>query len=260
MKSLGGFVCVRNGISLDYSFQQAIESLLPVCDEVIACDSDSEDGTTELLHQIASEDSRIKVINWPWTDPQARSHHAWIEWLNFARSHLTADCQITLDADEVLDDSPQCHLVIRDALLTDNPARFFHRLNFWRDPFSLIPTGHCLADHVARMGYADRKTHSDEPRVEDGEDWRLLDEGLHHPDLKIFHLGFLRPKSIFYAKSNAVARMWQGGGRDARLVEGEAKGLEVWQTDCAYADKLLPYSGYYPASVVKWLANRGHLI
>jgi glycosyltransferase involved in cell wall biosynthesis len=256
--SLGGFVCCRNVISLDYCVSEAIQSLLPVCSEVIVCDSDSSDGTTELLHQMARQDSRIRVINWPWTDPQARSHHAWVEWLNFARQHLTTDCQITLDADEVLDDAPECHRVILDALGTDQPARFFHRLNFWRDPHSLIPPGVCLADRVARMGFADRTMHSDEPRTEDGADWRILDEATFHPDLKIFHLGFLRRKSAFYAKNKAVARIWNGEGRDPRLVEGEAKGLEVWETDCAWTNDLLSYPGPWPQSVKAWLEKRGH--
>src|ERR1019366_1545874 len=135
-------------------------------------DSDSNDGTREMLDEMVRKDPRIRVINWPWTDPQGRGHHGWVEWLNFARSHLTTDCQITLDADEVLDDAPECHRVIRDALETDQPARYFHRLNFWRDPHSLIPHGHCCAWQVARMGLTDRMAHSDEPRTDDGQDWR----------------------------------------------------------------------------------------
>jgi len=260
MKTLGGYVCVRRGLALDYCFPEAIRSLLPVCNEVVVCDSDSDDGTREYLDQMARNYPKIRVINRPWPDPQGRSHHFWVEWLNYARQHLTTDCQITLDADEVLDDSPLCHKVIQDALCTDHPARFFHRLNFWRDPHSLIPSGYCLADKVARMGLADRTMHSDEPRSEDGADWRILDEAVFHPDLKIFHLGFLRRREAFYAKNRAVSRIWQGEGRDPRLIEGEQNGLEVWETSCEYADLLVPYTGHYPASVVKWLAERRHYV
>lgn len=254
--SLSGFVCVRNALRLDYCITESLKSLLPVCQEVIACDSDSDDGTRELLDRMAKDDSRIRVINWPWTDPQSRSHHAWIEWLNFARGHLTTDCQITLDADEVLDDDPKCHRVIQDALHTEQPARFFHRLNFWRDPHSLIPHGHCCAWQVARMGFTDRMIHSDEPRSEDGADWRILDEAVFHPDLKIFHLGFLRRKEQFYAKNRSVARIWFGHGRDSRLEQGEQKGLELWETECAFSNDLLPYEGSWPESVRKWLTER----
>lgn len=254
--SLGGFICCRNALRLDYCVQIAAESLLPVCDELILCDSDSDDGTTDLLHELARANSRIRVINWPWTDPRGQMHHAWVDWLNFARAHLTTDCQITLDADEVLDDNPLCHLVIRDALKTNSPGRCFDRLNFWRDPRSLIPAGVCCGHLVARMGFADRRMHSDEPHDGQG-DWRIVEEAVFHPDLKIFHLGFLRRKEAFYAKARAVQRIWFDK-YDARLEEGERAGKGVAETECSFTDQLVPYSGSYPASVRKWLEERGH--
>lgn len=267
MKTLGGYVCVRNGVDLDYCFQEAVMSLLPVCDEVVVCDSDSTDGARDAIENLMDYEKlkllhyrspKIRLINWPWTDPKARSHHAWVEWLNFARSYLTTDCQITLDADEVLDDNPLCHQVIRDALQTDNPCRTFDRLNFWRDPHSLIPDGHCCGKFVTRMGWTKYPMVSDEPH-HPGES-QLLDEAVRHPDLKIFHLGFLRPKDKFYAKARAVSRIWQGDSLDPRLVKGEQEGKELWETDCDYSDKLVPYNGPYPASVKAWLRQRGHIV
>jgi hypothetical protein len=174
--------------------------------------------------------------------------------------HLTTDCQITLDADEVLDDNPLCHLVIRDALQTDNPARKFDRLNFWQDPRHLIPEGHCCGKIVARMGPADWKMHSDEPHQDDGDDWRMVERSVFHPDLRIFHLGFLRRRDAFYDKNKIIARMWNGPDqpRDPRLIAGEERGLELWQTECAYADQLVHYTGDFPAGVKAWLLERGH--
>lgn len=258
IKTLGGFVCVRNGDRLDYCWREAVASLLPVCSEIVISDSNSNDGTTEVLHQMARDEPKIRVINWPWTDPKGESHHAFIRWLNFARSHLTTDCQITLDADEVLDDNPLCHRVILDALHTDNPCRFFHRLNFWRDARSLIPPHYCCAHHVARMGPASYFVHSDEPRTENGQDWRILDEAVFHPDLKIFHLGFLRRREAFYEKAKAVGSMWFAS-YDERIKAAEEAGKPVWESECEYSDKLIPYSGGYPASVRRWLEERGHV-
>lgn len=257
MKSLGSFICCRNGISFDYCFDLAAESLLKVASELILCDSDSDDGTREKMQAMAVADPRIRVINWPWPEPKGVMHRAYVEWMNFARGHLTTDCQITLDADEYLDDNPLCHLVIRDALKTDQPGRCFHRLNFWRDPHSLIPAGVCCSDTVHRMGFQSYKMHSDEPR-EGEDDWRILENSPFHPDLRIFHLGFLRPKEKFYLKARALHKMWFGAP-DPRLIEGEKRGVELYETECDWVDRLVPYSGSYPTSVRKWLEERERL-
>lgn len=257
MKTLGGYVCVRNGYRLDYCFEMAIQSLLPVCSEVVVCDSDSDDGTTECLLQMVANNPKIRLINWPWKDPKGVSHNAWIEWLNFARQHLTTECQITLDADEVLSDHPSCHLAIQSALDTDMPARRFDRLNFWRDPHSLIPEGHCCGKVVARMGPTAWKMHSDEP-VHAGES-PLIDQAIFNPALQIFHLGFLRDQNAFYRKARAVLGIWFDRF-DERLEKGEREGKPVWETECAFTDLLVPYTGYYPAPVRTWMSDRGHQI
>jgi glycosyltransferase involved in cell wall biosynthesis len=49
MKTLAGILCIRNGLKLDYCFREAGQSLLGVCDEVVICDSDSDDGTRQIM-------------------------------------------------------------------------------------------------------------------------------------------------------------------------------------------------------------------
>lgn len=259
MKTLGSYICVRNGIKLDYCFDLAIKSLLELnfLHELILCDSDSDDGTREVLNAWAAHDNRIRVINWPWTNPKGVSHHAWIEWLNYARQHLTTDVQITLDADEVLDTSPLSKMEIFSALRSDNPCRYFDRLNFWRDPYSLIPEGECCGKYVARMGPTNEWMPSDQP-LHPGES-KIVDSAVRADHLRIFHLGFLREQHAFYRKARAVSEIWFSRF-DTRLEEGEKKGLPVWETECSWKDRLVPYTGTHPAAVVKWLRARQHSI
>ena len=40
-----GFTFVRNGVKFDYPFEEAIRSILPICDEVIVAVGNSEDDT-----------------------------------------------------------------------------------------------------------------------------------------------------------------------------------------------------------------------
>lgn len=62
-----GFSFIRNGVKFDYPFEQAIKSILPVCDMVIVAVGKSEDDT---LQRVRSIDSKIKVIETEWDETQ----------------------------------------------------------------------------------------------------------------------------------------------------------------------------------------------
>src|SRR5437868_2361863 len=98
---ISGYVNVRNGIRLDYCFREAILSLVPACDEVVVCDSDSDDGTTQAILDLMEIHPSIRYLNRPWDNPH-RHITWWVEWLNWTRERLEYPLQLTLDADEVL--------------------------------------------------------------------------------------------------------------------------------------------------------------
>lgn len=254
MKTLGSFICCRNGFKLDYSFELAAESLLKVCDQLILCDSDSTDGTREAMQRMADRDPRITVINWPWPDPKGKSHHWFIEWLNFARQHLTTDYCFYLDADEVLSDSPECHQAIREAIHHDK-CLAVDRLNFWRDASSLIPDGECCGKWCIRFGPKQYECVSDEPHH--AGERAIVDLAVKDARVKIFHLGFLRHQDAFYRKARVVLGAWFNRF-DPRLELGESQGKPVWETECDFTDRLTRFEGYMPDGVQRWLAERGH--
>lgn len=254
MSTLGGFICVRNGFELDYCWREAAESLLRVVDQLILCDSDSTDGTRQAMERMADRDKRIKVINWPWPSPKGQSHIWFIEWLNFARQHLTSDFCIYLDADEVLSDSPDCHKAIREAM-AKRECLAVDRLNFWRDASSLIPNGECCGKWCVRFGPREYECVSDEPHHQ-GER-PIVDQARKEPNVQIFHLGFLREKDAFYRKARVVLEAWFNRF-DPRLEEGESAGKPLWETECAFTERLLPFNGYMPDGVQRWLCERGH--
>jgi len=61
-----GFSFIRNAIKYDYPILEAIESILPVCDEFIVAVGKSEDNTLELIKSISPE--KIKIIETVWDD------------------------------------------------------------------------------------------------------------------------------------------------------------------------------------------------
>jgi hypothetical protein len=63
---VSGFTIIRNAVKFDYPIVQAIQSILPLCDEMIVCIGFSEDGTSELIRSIPSD--KIRIIPTVWDD------------------------------------------------------------------------------------------------------------------------------------------------------------------------------------------------
>lgn len=62
---VSGFTFIRNAITLDYPVVESIQSILPLCDEVVVAVGNSEDQTLELIQNI---DPKVKVIQTIWDD------------------------------------------------------------------------------------------------------------------------------------------------------------------------------------------------
>jgi glycosyltransferase involved in cell wall biosynthesis len=62
---VSGFTFIRNAIIYDYPIVEAIQSILPLCDEVVVAVGKSEDSTLELIQQI---DPKVRIIETVWDD------------------------------------------------------------------------------------------------------------------------------------------------------------------------------------------------
>lgn len=62
---VSGFTFIRNAIKYDYPIVEAIQSILPLCDEVVVAVGNSEDETLALIQNI---DPKIRVIETIWDD------------------------------------------------------------------------------------------------------------------------------------------------------------------------------------------------
>lgn len=61
-----GFSFIRNGIKLDYPIVEAIQSILPICDDFVVAVGNSEDDTLNLIKSI--DPQKIRVIETVWDD------------------------------------------------------------------------------------------------------------------------------------------------------------------------------------------------
>ena len=255
--SVGGNVCVRNGNLLDYPWRECIASLLPVCDRVFVCDGDSEDGTSQELKAWAETEKKIKVTRYPWPNPKG-DEDFWVKWLNHNRLLMDTDYVIQLDADEVLfEDSYPAVAQLRDAATRVRFSAWWHRLNFWKDPFHTIPHGHCCGHKVVRFGPQNVWMPSDGAHPLGAEMINMaVDCGV-----KIGHYGFLRQREAFFRKAKELQSFFFDS-YDPRLTEAEAKTAQGgnWMDVPGvnhFVNNLVPYKGMHPRVIHGWLRARG---
>lgn len=254
-KGLSGYLIVRNGLSLDYCFEVAIASLLPICNEVVVCDSDSTDGTLEHLQEMQKSEPKIRIVNYPWRDPVGDV--SWLTtWMNHARQYLEYDTQLYLDADEVL--HPSSYPLLQRNI-SKGTCFWFHRLNFWRDHRTLVPIGHCCSHEVARFGPTSLWQPSDEIHCEGqhpGPEPEMRLRAKKNPNLVIFHFGFIRKREAFFKKAKVVLKGLLGT-YDDRLVAAEADPSKPWEDFALFPAPMGRYDGTYPPVAHQWLRERG---
>ena len=249
--TLGGNICIRNGFRLDYPWREATRSLLAICDEVVVCDCDSDDGTRRWIDDWAKTEPKITVVNYPWTDPRGDTNW-WPTFLNYSRQHLSTDMHLQLDADELIHEGD--HELIRRAAEARSTL-FCHRLNFWRDPQHLIPEGVCCGTKVLRLAPANMPIPSDYPF----EPAAATMASAQDSPIRIFHYGFLRHREAFFRKAREVQRIWVNS-YDPRLekAEGFAGNWMTMDNVTGWEGQLVPYSGTHPKEIHQWLKERGY--
>lgn len=255
---LSGYTIVRNAVDLDYCVELAIRSMSAVCNEIVVCDSDSTDGTMELLEKMAQEPEfkgRLRIVHYDWPSPKGDNKFL-VTWMDHARQFLEYDMQLYLDADEVL--HPKANQTIRAFTQQKQASLWFTRHNFWKDAWHLVPEGHCCGSRVVRFGPTSLPMCSDEiydPGQEPEIRLRAHTSVAHR--LPVCHYGFLRHPKSFFAKSKVVLPALLGS-YDDRLVRAEADQSKPWHEHAPFPIPLLDYHGTHPKIAHEWLRERGY--
>lgn len=246
MTTLGGTLIAHNCLSFDYCIKEAIESLLPVCDQVVLLDAESTDGTLGLLKSYKSE--KVSVIQSDWIPQHAGAHLALLT--NKALASLRADMHINLQADEVLHEYD--YAMIRES------AQSHHRIavtrhNFWLDHRHVVPHGRTCSSTIIRIApcYV--------PSTNDAESLGHTADR-HIPAIRIFHYGLIRKPNCLVNKSRQMqADFW--GHYDPIFDDVEQRGRAAmidpkWST-AVKMEELIPYHGSHPKVAHGWLKERG---
>jgi len=96
-----GFSFIRNAIKFDYPIVEAVQSILPLCDEVIIAVGKSEDATLDLVRNI---DPKVRIIETIWEDQVRTSGNILAIETNKAFDAISADTDwcFYIQGDEIL--------------------------------------------------------------------------------------------------------------------------------------------------------------
>lgn len=98
---VSGFTFIRNAILLDYPIVAAIQSILPLCDEVVVAVGNSDDDTLGLIQNI---DPKVKIIQTTWDDSLRQNGRVLAVETDKALAAIdpAADWAIYIQGDEVM--------------------------------------------------------------------------------------------------------------------------------------------------------------
>jgi glycosyltransferase involved in cell wall biosynthesis len=223
---LSGFTFIRNTLKYDYPFQEAVESMLPLIDELVINVGDSDDGTEELVKSliVAWKEQytklEFKLIQSKWNDSLTDSGLVLSEQTNIALDACTGDWGLYLQADEALHEGE--HSFIRQCLADAHRdpgidglrLRYLHFYGGYtavQRPWNWYPSEIRLIRlnrGIRSFGDAQTFKQSNDSNVSS----RLI-------DAHIFHYGHARHPDAMKNKIHYFHRFWHGDNHKINVAQ-----------------------------------------
>lgn len=227
MSTLAGITIVRNAVQYDYNIVQTVQSLLQFCDHVFIGECGSDDATIDLLHSHFGNNSQVSLIDtkkeWNETEGKYRLTACTNKVADTARFHNFTH-QFYLQADEVA--SERSYKYIREAIQAPDNGFMCSRVNLWGSPYRVlnVPTDRqpCSTE-VVRLTRAGMQAYDDAENIGcDDVNFGYVKQ------ITIYHMGFVRRRSVMKAKIMNMQRNVFGMGHDPKLDLQEQFNPWLW--------------------------------
>lgn len=241
MKTLAGITIVRNAVQYDYNIIETIHSMLQFCDCVFIGECGSDDTTIDELHFHFGGDSNVILVDcskeWNSSNDKYRLSACTNKVADTAKYH-NFDYQFYCQADEIVHESS--YKSIREAIEQDKDGFMCSRVNLWGSPYRYlnVPVNRqpCSTE-VIRLTRAGMHAFDDAESIGcDGVDFSFLKQ------IQIYHMGFVRRRSVMKAKIINMQRNVFGMGHDPKLDGEEIFNPWLWfeQKDTSVIERPLP--------------------
>jgi glycosyltransferase involved in cell wall biosynthesis len=205
---VSGFTIVRNAVRYDYPVVEAIQSILPICDEVIVLVGNSEDDTLALIEGIVSD--KIKIHHSIWDESLRQGGKVLAVETDKAKKLINpkTDWCFYIQADEVFNTA---HTEILKSSLEANVNKseveglLFHYKHFFGN-FNYVAKSRDYYRNEIRVVRNLPDIHS----YRDAQGFRKNEQKLKvkQVDAEIFHYGWVRHPEVMKDKIKNFHQLW----------------------------------------------------
>lgn len=240
MMKVSGFTFIRNAVTNDYPIVQAIESILPLCDEFIVAVGKSEDETLSLIQNIQSD--KIKIIETVWDESVKEGGRAFALETDKAYREISPDTDwaFYIQGDECVHE--KYHPVIKKEMeryLDDNEVEglLFKYLHFY---------GSYDYTAVSRRWYRYEirllKYNKDVSSYRDAQGFRKNGRKIKVKpiDAYIYHYGWVKPPKGLGNKVRNFNKFYQNGAQPSTVTQTDV------EFDYGNADRLIRFTENHP--------------
>jgi glycosyltransferase involved in cell wall biosynthesis len=255
---ISGFTYVRNGFDYGYPFLEAIQSILPVCNEMVVAIGESTDGTREAVAELDRQ--KIKIVDTVWDMSRREGGKVFAQQANIALDQITGEWAFHIQADEVIheNDLPKIVSAINQYNNEIKVEGFILPfLHFWGS-YDYVRTSRRIHKHEVRIfrnnqlvrSYADSqgfRRYTSIDAYENGEKGEKL--RVKKIDAPIYHYNGVRPQKIQTKKMHAFDFLHNASPEETAYE----------QFDYQQVDRVENFKGTHPAVMKEKIAAQDWL-
>ncbi|MCK4662144.1 MAG: hypothetical protein KAT68_04720 [Bacteroidales bacterium] len=262
---ISGFTFVKNATKLYIPVKEAIESVLPICDEFIVAlgNNDEDDNTLSEIKKIKS--SKIKIINTVWETSKYPKNTVFAKETDIAKNACSGDWLFYIQSDEAVHekDLPTIKQACEKYIDNDNVEGFlFKYFHFWGDfwhyhknhvwyPKEIriiknIPEIHSWRDAQSFRNYKKfNYSYNDYISFENSKRLKVIELDAH-----IYHYGHARPPKFMSSKKTKMFQSYHGNEKARQLLKNMPN-----QYDYGPLNKLKVFKDTHPSVMKEWISR-----
>ncbi len=236
-----GFSFIKNALIYDYPIVEAIQSILPVCDNFIVAVGKSDDKTLELIQNI--DKKKVKIVETVWDDSLREGGRVLAEETNKAFQAIPddSDWAFYIQGDEVVHEK---YLpVIKSAMEKyqhnkEVEGLLFKYLHFYGS-FDYVGASPRWYSHEIRVVRNNKSIYS----FRDAQGFRIGDNQklkVKPIDAYVYHYGWVKPPESMQKKQEEFNKLWH----DDNWVDKNV--AKVAEFDYSTVDFLELFKGDHP--------------